>query len=67
MNDETFDSYDVTFVFDYATITTTVFALHRDVAPAMAADQLHQDLGVSYELLATAEDVAVSLLDRNVL
>lgn len=67
MSDETFDSYNVTFVFDFATVTTTVFALHPDAAPGLAIDLLHEDLLIPKTLLESAEEVQVELLDRSVL
>lgn len=67
MSDETFDSYNVTFVFDFATVTTTVFALHPDAAPGLAIDLIHNDLLIPKTLLENANDVVVELLDRNVL
>lgn len=67
MSDEKFDSYNVTFVFDYSAITTTVLALHPDAAPDLAADQLNQDLGLPFTTLDTAQDIVVELLDTDAL
>lgn len=61
------NSYQVTFVFDYATISTTVFALHEDAAPDLAASQLADDVGLASSLLDRANDISVELLDEDVL
>jgi hypothetical protein len=66
--DEVWNSYNVTFVFDYVTISTTVMALHEDAAPELAADTIYKDIGFSElsSFLAGAEDVVVELIDENV-
>ena len=63
----TWNSYRVTFVFDYTTISTCVFALHEDAAPDLAYDMVVQDLGINGGMLDYAEDIMVELLDENVL
>jgi len=67
MSDETFDSYNVTFVFDFSTVTTTVFALHSDAAPAIAMDMLRDDLLIPNAILQNANEITIQLLDHNVL
>lgn len=66
---ETVNAYDVQFVFDYSIITTTVFAMHEDAAPDMAADQIYSDLGFSTlsSFLAQAQEINVTLTDKDVL
>lgn len=65
---EVVHSYQVTFVFEYATLSTTVFAMHEDAAPEMAAEQLISDLPhVTAEMLDQAQDITVELLDEDVL
>ena len=64
---EIVNSYNVMFVFDYSSITTTVFAMHEDACPDMAADQLVEELGISYEVLDAAQDIIVNLIDVDVL
>ena len=63
----TWNSYRVTFVFDYTTISTCIFALHEDAAPDLAYDFIREDLGISGGLLDNAQDIEVELLDENVL
>ena len=60
------NSYQVTFVFEYATISTTVFAMHEDACPDMAADILISDIGITSSVLDRAQDIVVELLDENV-
>ena len=60
------NSYQVTFVFDYATISTTVFAMHEDACADLAADLINNDLGISVSLLDGAQDIVVEMLDENV-
>ena len=64
---ETWNSYNVQFVFDYAIISCCVFALHEDAAPGMAAEQICSDLGLNGMLLDEAQDIVVTLLDEDVL
>ena len=64
---EVWNSYDVKFIFDYAVISTCVFALHEDAAPDLAADQICFDLGLNGLLLDQASDIEVTLLDEDVL
>ena len=63
------NSYKVTFVFDYTTITTNVFAMHQDACADMAADIIYGDMGLSNlsSLLNSAQDIEVELIDENVL
>ena len=63
------NSYKVTFIFDYSTITTNVFAMHQDACADMAADIIYGDLGLSNlsSLLNSAQDIEVELIDENVL
>ena len=61
------NSYDVKFIYDYAVISTCVFALHEDAAQIMAVDQICHDLDLSTELLYGAGDISVTLLDEDVL
>lgn len=61
------NSYQVTFVFEYSTISTHVFAMHEDAAPDLAAGFICDDLGISVELLDQAQDIVVELLDEDVL
>ena len=61
------NSYNVQFVFDYTIISTCVFAMHEDACPDMAADIIHTDLGISYDLLNDAQDIVIELLDEDVL
>jgi hypothetical protein len=62
-----FNSYNVTFVFDYTTISTCVFAMHEDACADMAADLIYDDLGIHPTLLDEAQDIVIELLDENVL
>lgn len=64
-----FNSYKVTFVFDYTTISTTVFAMHQDACADIAADLIHEDLGYSKlsSMLNNAQDIEVELIDEDVL
>jgi len=64
---ETWNSYTVRFVFDYAVVTTTVFALHEDAAPDIAADLIAADLGMRLEVFDSAQDIEVELVDSDVL
>ena len=64
---ETWNSYSVRFVFDYAVVTTTVFALHEDAAPDIAADLISADLGMRLEMFDSAHDIEVELVDIDVL
>jgi hypothetical protein len=64
---DVFNSYDVQFVFDFTVISTTVFAMHEDVAIPMAADFITDDLGIREEVLDQAQDIVVELLDEDVL
>lgn len=64
---EVFNSYKVTFVFDYSTISICVFATHKDVCADMAADLIYDDLGINPTLLDEAQDIVIELLDEEVL
>ena len=63
------NSYKVTFVFDYTTISTCVFAMHEDACADIAADQIYEDLGYSNlsSILNGAQDIVIELIDENVL
>jgi len=61
------NSYQVTFVFEYATISTYVFAMHEDAAPDLAALFIADELGIGVELLDQAQDISVELIDEDVL
>jgi hypothetical protein len=66
---EVFNSYNVTFVFDNTSVTTTVFAMSDEAAIYLAAVSAHEDLelvGVRIFLLNT-QDITVELLDEDVL
>jgi hypothetical protein len=66
---EVFNSYNVTFVFDYTSVTTTVFAMSDEAAISLATDCIYEDLGlvgVSIFLKGT-QDITVELLDEDVL
>ena len=63
----TWNSYRVTFVFDYTTISTCVFALHEDAAPDLAYSLICEEFGINGGHLDNAEDIQVELLDENVL
>jgi hypothetical protein len=60
------NSYTVSFLFDHTLITTTVFVMHEDAAPDIAAESIMDDLGVSAELLDRAQDISVLLVDTGV-
>lgn len=60
------NSYTVSFVFDYTTITATVSVIDEDAAPDIAASLIMDDLGVSAELLDRAQDISVLLVDTGV-
>ena len=66
---DTMNSYKVTFVFDYTTISTCIFAMNEDAAIDMAAYQIYDDLGYSNlsSILNGPQDITVELLDENVL
>ena len=64
---EVWNSYSVRFVFNYAVVTTTVFALHEDAAPDIAADLIAEDLGIKSEIFDTAQDIEVELAGIDVL
>lgn len=67
---EVFNSYNVTFVFDNTSVTTTVFAMSEEAAISLATDCAHQDLGllgVSIFLLRGTQDIIVELLNEDVL
>ena len=61
------NAYKVTFVFEYATISTFVFAMHEDAAPDLAALFIADELGIGVELLDQAQDISVELMDEDVL
>jgi hypothetical protein len=63
----TWNSYRVTFVFDYTTISTCVFALHEDACESLAYDAIMEDLEIMSLTLDNAQEVMVELLDENVL
>jgi len=60
------NSYTVSFVFDYTTITATVSVIDEDAAPDIAASLIMDDLGVSAELLDRAQDISVLRVDTGV-
>ena len=62
---EPFSTYDVTFVFDSLTVSTTVMALHKDAAEALAIAQIEADYPLRFHFLPEAEDVRVTLLDAD--
>lgn len=61
------NTYNVTFVFDFTTITTTLMALSDEVAAVMAVDYIKSDTGIPEDIFEQAQDVKVELLDVNVL
>ena len=63
---EIFNNYRVEFIFDYAIISTGVFALHEDAAVPMAKDVIIDELGLTNGALDYAM-VEVQLLDVDVL
>lgn len=65
----TMNSYNVTFVFDYTTITTTVIAKDEDSCADIAANLVYGDLGLSNlsSLLISAREIEVELFEKNVL
>jgi hypothetical protein len=66
---EVFNSYNVTFVFNNTSVTTTVFATSDETAIYLAAVSAHEDLelvGVRIFLVNT-QDITVELLDEDVL
>lgn len=64
---EVFNSYKVTFVFDYTIISTTVFAMHEDACEAIAIDYIKSDTGMPEDIFEGSQDMMVELLDRDVL
>jgi len=64
---EIVNSYSVQFVFDYTTITTTVFAMHEDACVDMAIDTIKSDTGVPEDIFEGAQEINVTLLDKDVL
>ena len=62
------NSYKVTFIFDYSTITANVFATHQNACADVAADIIYGDLGLSNlsSLLNSAQDIEVELIEENV-
>lgn len=54
-------AYTVTFVWDYATMTTTVSAEDKDSAFGAAIDLIHSQYGLPWSLLQSADDVLVEL------
>jgi hypothetical protein len=65
---EQWNSYRVTFVFNYTTISTTVSAPSEDACENVASDMIYEDLGYSKlsSILTSAQDVVVELLEENV-
>lgn len=71
---EVFNSYKVTFVFDYMTISTCVFAMSEEVAEVFGKDaildEFYQVPGVNSVLLNNfldlSQDIMVELLDEDV-
>ena len=53
--------YNVTFVLDYTTITTTVSALHEYAAIEIAVEQVRDDTLIHRRTLRAANDVMVEL------
>lgn len=64
---EVFNSYKVTFVFNYTLISTTVFAMHEDACEAIAIDFIKSDTGMPEDFFEGSQDLMVELLDRDVL
>ena len=64
---EVFNSYKVTFVFDYTIISTTVFAMHEDACEAIAIDYIKSDTGMPEDIFERSQDMMVELLERDVL
>lgn len=64
-----FNSYNVTFVFDYTTIRTRVIAKDEDACEDIAANLIYDDLGLSNlsSLLISAREIEVELFEENVL
>lgn len=54
-------AYTVTFVWDYATMTTTVNVEDKDSAFVAAIDLIHFQYGLPYTLLSSANEVMVEL------
>ena len=65
--DTTLNTYNVTFVLDDLTMTTTIMAMNEDVAPEIAHEQLAYDYPQVAALVDQAWDISVELLDTNVL
>jgi hypothetical protein len=61
------NSYRVTFVFDYTTISACVFAMHGDACESMAIDIIKSDTGMPEDVFDGAQDVLIELLDKDVL
>lgn len=66
---DTVNSYQVTFVLPYTTISTCVFAMHEEACADLAREQIYEDLGFDSRssFLHYVEDIQVQLLDRDVL
>ena len=65
----TMNSYNVTFVFDYTVMTTTVIAKDKEDCADIAANLIYADLGLSglSSLLDSAREIEVELFEENVL
>jgi len=59
-----FNTYNVTFIFPYLTVGTTVMAMHEDAAETLAVAQIEADFPLR-RFLSEAEDVCVELLDAD--
>ena len=59
------NSYKVTFVFDYTTISTSVIAMHEDACADIAADLIYNDLGIPPTLFDEAHDIVIELLEED--
>jgi hypothetical protein len=62
-----FNSYDVQFVFDYATVSCCVFSIDEEAAINDAVDEICHDLELDGKIFARVQDVKVTLLDEDIL
>ena len=58
------DNYQVTFVFDYCTISARCHANHEDSAPDLAWDWVCTSIGVDASEMKSAIDVIVEKLEE---